>query len=888
MDITLAFTTGTGTPSRAFVAYDETCAVTLTGLTLTGTHYLRLTTADGVHSLATRATIADDATVVNLNNAGIQSIFPVLTTTAINALVTIRHSTTGAVAGTAAVTITPSANPNADLTYVLLDAATTAQLALLQAEVDTIETCDSTIRTVTHEPTGFANPELVVVTGVGGTTEILFGTVTLSGTVVARVNGIVSTVIIDGWRSVSHGRDTDVAYVLRSADGVTAEWVDYASVTFTNFQHLLISIAFYDPTAATWVYTRECHGLQDWQSHENDHDTIGTYKTSGGTLADYTVDSETAADRRPSVSATGIKDEDLATLNALLAANGPYTQLSLTGATGTPVFTAGNDIVALSTAQPYWNEFDSTWQQTLVADKRDVSVWLMELPMAADAASQRLRHCWMQGQSTGKEKDETARTPASLSLGTLEALAPERIFVSHLVLEYKDADWEIKSVTQIDGTRYSQTSSPQGNALTAVSTDDSLTGDGTAADPLAVGPFADNLPLTLGTDSDYSWVYNSATDNLELVHGATVGTDIRLTMDAAGNLSLPSATAGIYFGAFADHFIGPVDGNLVFDSQEVGTGDFYFKNGNVGIGTATPTQKLEVSDLTGANISLNSKNLSIGDGDDLGNILFTGSDTGVTAGSIGAKISGEAAGTWGEDNDYPTELQFWTSANSGTATKRIVMDRDGNLQIIADNKKLLFGAAQDASIYYDGTDMVFNSQDVGTGDFIFKSVSPNLVLRASKNATWTVGENAANIQFFTSDASAPAGVNSSIGLEAESVAGSHYGIVFRNGGNTGQNQEKMRIAHGGNIIISNDNAKLLFGAAQDASIYYNGTGLVINPKEVGSGRVVVDGSIEAVYKTTDGTSAVADGAYTTGIGATTNGTITIKDGLITALTQAVA
>ena len=34
--------------------------------------------------------------------------------------------------------------------------------------------------------------------------------------------------------------------------------------------------------------------------------------------------------------------------------------------------------------------------------------------------------------------------------------------------------------------------------------------------------------------------------------------------------------------------------NMVFDSQEVGTGDFIFSNGNVGIGNTAPTEKLEV------------------------------------------------------------------------------------------------------------------------------------------------------------------------------------------------------------------------------------------------------------------------------------------------------
>lgn len=42
-----------------------------------------------------------------------------------------------------------------------------------------------------------------------------------------------------------------------------------------------------------------------------------------------------------------------------------------------------------------------------------------------------------------------------------------------------------------------------------------------------------------------------------------------------------------------------------------------------------------------------------------------------------------------------------------------------------------------------------------------------------------------------------------------------------------------------------DNGKLLFGTGNDASIYYNGTKLIINPKEVGSGSMNVSGDINA-------------------------------------------
>ena len=43
---------------------------------------------------------------------------------------------------------------------------------------------------------------------------------------------------------------------------------------------------------------RECHGIMPFNTHQELHNVIGTYRNSGGTLADYTVSSTTAADRR--------------------------------------------------------------------------------------------------------------------------------------------------------------------------------------------------------------------------------------------------------------------------------------------------------------------------------------------------------------------------------------------------------------------------------------------------------------------------------------------------------------------------------------------------------------------------------------------------------------
>jgi len=65
-------------------------------------------------------------------------------------------------------------------------------------------------------------------------------------------------------------------------------------------------------------------------------------------------------------------------------------------------------------------------------------------------------------------------------------------------------------------------------------------------------------------------------------------------------------------------------------------------------------------------------------------------------------------------------------ADDSYAVRALWYSHNGNLifysgapRIQSDNTKLLLGAEGDASIYYDGSDMYFNSQEVGTGDFVF-------------------------------------------------------------------------------------------------------------------------------------------------------------------------
>jgi len=83
----------------------------------------------------------------------------------------------------------------------------------------------------------------------------------------------------------------------------------------------------------------------------------------------------------------------------------------------------------------------------------------------------------------------------------------------------------------------------------------------------------------------------------------------------------------------------------------------------------------------------------------------------------------------------------------------------------------------------------------------------------------------------------------------------------------------------GDILLENDNSKAIWGAGQDASIYYDGTDFNINPKEVGTGdlnilgRITHEGTFAEIHVHDNSTSqSIATGAtYTKSTAFDSNG-----------------
>ena len=373
--------------------------------------------------------------------------------------------------------LTGGGDLSADRTLAI-SAATSASAGSMSAADKAIVDKLNALLPISKDPTGFTDPANVIVTY-----DPTARTIALTGTVAAYWQGTPISALTSGWTSGSHANSNGVYYL--SYDGSSFVW----STTPWTFEKLQIAYVNYRGVGGDTFAIRECHGLMPWQAHEEFHETIGTYRESGGALGGYVPASTAAANRRPTVSACVMHDEDNVTTNAALAA-GSYTQMYLTSTGVVTWVTAAAEIVPVLTLNPYYNLFSTpNWTQVLMANNSYMSVWLIAIPATASVQSQKYRFVWVQGQSNGNLASQTGLTPASLNLGNFSSLASEFVFIAQVILRYTGSNWDINSVINITGNKYLHTSSPAGY-LTAVDVQTPLTGNGTVGTPISIIPGA--------------------------------------------------------------------------------------------------------------------------------------------------------------------------------------------------------------------------------------------------------------------------------------------------------------------------------------------------------------------------------------------------------------
>lgn len=343
---------------------------------------------------------------------------------------------------------------------------------------------------ITKEYTGFSAPESVI-----QNYDSTARTVTLTGTVAAYWQGSPVTALVSGWVSPAHPATAGSWFLFY--DGTNYIWQQ------TPWEFSMLQIAYVYYGASDKFGLREPHGLMPWQVHKEFHETTGTYLNSGGDLGGYVLASTTATDRRPSVSTTVVSDEDILTTIPSLADNGPYTLHYLVGSGATNTFTtASADIINLSGSQPYYNSFSGgAWGQTLLNAGDYTTVWAVAVPAMSDTGSQAYRYIWVQGQSAGTLASQQGLTFGNVNIGSIGNVFTEFVPIAKVILRYIAGNWTLTSVEKIFTTKVSAVNnSGSGSFLSAVTTDASLTGVGTAVSPLALA-FGSTLPSVDGIAS---------------------------------------------------------------------------------------------------------------------------------------------------------------------------------------------------------------------------------------------------------------------------------------------------------------------------------------------------------------------------------------------------
>jgi len=371
-----------------------------------------------------------------------------------------------------------------DLEYYTVPGATEWGLieGTLEDQTDLQEALDlkyDDISDITLEHSGFTNNENITVTY-----NQVARTVTLQGTFEGYYHGEKVTDFYDGWTSSPHPENpTTTLFLKYNSNGF--EW----QTTPWNFHEMQIAYVCYESNGDFCFAQREVHGLMPWQSHEEFHETIGTYRTSGGDLSSYVLGSTIATERRPITSQCIVKDEDLSsTLSQFNGAN--FSIFNLSGSNTGNFSLDQSEILLLSVNRPYYNQFvTNAWQQTLIPNGGYMCLWQVAIPVTADTQSQKHRFFFIQGQSQGNLVSQQALNPQDLSLGGLSSISPEFVFINKIIIQYTGGNWNIAGVTSLRGNKFIQTGSPSGAFLSQVSTNETLEGQGTPALPLKMADF---------------------------------------------------------------------------------------------------------------------------------------------------------------------------------------------------------------------------------------------------------------------------------------------------------------------------------------------------------------------------------------------------------------
>jgi hypothetical protein len=374
--------------------------------------------------------------------------------------------------------------------------------------------------TATAEPTGFESPSAVSVAYDPATYKI---TLTQTGGVVYWYRG-VRYVIASPYTSAAHTASAGQYFLGIGAGGAFA----WAAVIWDFATTAQVAFVNYNSPAGVTFATRECHGLMPWQNHWADHNTVGTYRYSGGSLTAGTYEvqpaAETDAKNTPGFDAILVYDEDLpSTITA--TAEGSYTHMYI-GASSVATFRTAQSFLTNRPAGTYptWNNV-LTGAETEAAGGNYLNVYTIHVPVTSEAGSQVYRTLILQPQAAHASLAAAlAEDFRSLSVGSLASLSPE--FVAYARITFRchasygtTGKVRIENVTYLTGSKATQV-----NTYPITPTSHTALSDRSALDQHPIAS------ITMATDR----LGGRTTAGSGSVEEITVGTGLSL---AAGSLT---------------------------------------------------------------------------------------------------------------------------------------------------------------------------------------------------------------------------------------------------------------------------------------------------------------------------------------------------------------
>ncbi|MDD2935418.1 MAG: tail fiber domain-containing protein [Candidatus Pacebacteria bacterium] len=267
------------------------------------------------------------------------------------------------------------------------------------------------------------------------------------------------------------------------------------------------------------------------------------------------------------------------------------------------------------------------------------------------------------------------------------------------------------------------------------------------------------------TANGYQSLFANTTGSNNIAFGTGAG-----RYQADGTTALTDPENSVYLGYGTRGFSNADSNSIVigYNATGIGSNSVVLGNdsitttalkGNVGIGTVSPIEGLQVEeknimsiDLSGGSLKSYRRDNSVVLNNSLGNFSF-GVYTTADSEQVGARLEAISEGTWSAGSSYPTALRFSTVQSGSTSlTERIRLSSDGNVGIGTTSplaKLSVKGAGTTTGINFQTTNSadtplvtVLDSGNVGIG-----TASPSAKLSIVKTGNG-VGVNSAVITSF--------------------------------------------------------------------------------------------------------------------------------------------